>query len=174
MAGNHDEVTLAQPEPTLSLTAAQGRFGVDYLQLVCAHAGFGCSEPRNGEDVRALDASIAFEYGDAHIQVKCTTKQFNENQQTIRIPVEDGWLTKWQKLRVLSPIYLVVVQVPEQSMWIDYTDTHTHLAATAYWSEINPVGDESSLVVHRNQQLTVNTLREWALERQRAFNERVA
>lgn len=158
----------------MSLSAAQGRFDVDYLQLVCSHAGFGCSEPRPGEDVRAIDATIGFEYGDAHVQVKCTTKTFSPKRQTHRIPVEEEWVASWQKLRVRGPVYLVVVQVPEQAKWIDYPASHTLVAATAYWAAIDPAKDTKSLAVRRDQQLTVNTLREWALERQLAVNGKAA
>lgn len=158
----------------MSLSAAQGRFGVDYLQLVCSHAGYGCSEPRPGEDVRAIDATIAFEYGDAHLQVKCTTRTFSPKRQTIRIPVEEGRVTWWQKLRVRGPVYLVVVQVPEQAKWIDYPGSHTLVAATAYWAAIDPSTTPKSLVVRRDQQLTVETLREWARERQLALNGKAA
>jgi len=174
MAVQRAEGAVPSPAPTMALSAAQGRFGVDYLQLVCSHAGFGCTEPRPGEDVRAIDATIAFEYGDAHVQVKCTTKTFSPKLQTIRIPVEDDWVTSWQKLRVRGPIYLVVVQVPEQARWIDYPASHTLVAATAYWAAIDPTKDTKSLVVRRDQQLTVNTLREWALERQLAINGKAA
>jgi hypothetical protein len=174
MAVQRAKESTPPPAPTMTLSAAQGRFGVDYLQLVCSHAGFGCNEPRPGEDVRAIDATIGFEYGDAHVQVKCTTKAFSPKRQTIRIPVEDDWVTSWQKLRVRGPIYLVVVQVREQATWIDYPASHTLVSATAYWAAIDPAKDTKSLVVHRDQQLTVNTLREWALERQLAVNGKAA
>ena len=174
MAGITGDEAMPSPAPTMSLSAAQGRFGVDYLQLVCSHAGFGCSEPRPGEDVRAIDATIGFEYGDAHVQVKCTTKTFSPKRQTIRIPVEEEWVASWQKLRVRGPVYLVVVQVPEQAKWIDYPASHTLVAATAYWAAMDPLTTPKSLVVHRDQQLTVETLREWALERQLAVNGKAA
>src|SRR5690349_12079462 len=95
-----------KPSPTMPLTAAQGRFGVDYLQLACAHAGFGCTEPRPLEDVQAIDATVSFEYGVVQVQVKCTTKAFSPKRQTIRIDIEEGWRESWAKLNVLSPVYL--------------------------------------------------------------------
>lgn len=173
-ASSSEEQSRQLVAPTMSLSAAQGRFGVDYLQLVCSHAGVGCSEPRPGEDVRAIDATIAFEFGDAHVQVKCTTKAFTPKRQTIRIPVEDGWIDSWKKLRIRSPVCLVVVQVPEQAKWIDYSPSYTHVAATAYWEAIDPSSAPKSLIVCKRKQLTVETLREWALERQLAVNEKAA
>lgn len=170
MVGNSGARSPQLASPAMSPSAAQGRFGVDYLQLVCSHAGFGCSEPRPGEDVRAIDATIAFDFGDAHVQVKCTTKAFSPKRQTIRIPVVDGWVDSWKRLRVRGPVYLVVVQVPEQAKWVDYPSSHTHVAATAYWERIDPPKVSKSLTVHRSKQLTVDTLREWALERQLAVN----
>lgn len=100
MVAQRAEEAVSPPAPTMVLSAAQGRFGVDHLQLVCSHAGFGCIEPRPGEDVRAIDATIAFEYGDAHVQVKCTTKTFSPKLQTIRIPIEDNWVSSWGRLHL--------------------------------------------------------------------------
>lgn len=68
----------------------------------------------------------------------------------------------------------MVVQVPEQAKWIDYPASHTLVAATAYWAAMDPASTTKSMVVHSNQRLTVNTLREWALERQLAVNGKAA
>lgn len=154
----------------MDLTAAQGRFGVDYLQLLCSQAGLPCTEPRAGEDVRALDATIGFNYGDAHVQVKCTTKIFTPKTQRITIPIEDGWLQKWQRLHVLAPLYLVVVQVQKQKDWISHPVEHTHVAARAYWCRIDPPQVGRSLFVRPTDRLTVDTLRAWSEEREQAMN----
>lgn len=145
---------------------------MDFLQVICSHAGYGCTEPRSGEDVRAIDGTIGFDYGDAHVQVKCTKKDFTAKRQTIRIPVETKWVDLWK--RAGSPVYLVVVRVPEQDLWVVHHEEHTLLNATAYWQKIIPSAVGKSILVPRSQRLTTETLRDWARERQIAFGKKEA
>lgn len=176
MAQGSDSGTVALPADiaTMHVTAAQGRFGVDFLQLLCTHAGVDCTEPRSGGDVRAIDATIGFEHGDVHVQVKCTTKPFSEKQRTIRWPIEESWTNSWTKLNVRSPIYFVIVRVAEQSDWVRYNAGDTLVGASAYWALIEPTKLGKSIVVRESQQLTLETLRTWAWERQAATSGRAA
>lgn len=140
---------------------------MDFVQVVASHAGYTCTEPRSGDDVRALDATLGFDYGEAHVQVKCTTRDFTLKAQTIRIATEPGWAEAWRKAG--APVYLVVVRVPEQSNWVSYQDKHTMLSATAYWTRIDPSAAAKSVVVPKSQRFTTDTLRDWARERQIGF-----
>lgn len=99
-------------------------------------------------------------------------KTSSPRPQTIRIPVEDEWVISWQKLRVRGLIYLAAVQEPEQVKWIDSPASHTLMAATAYSAAIDAAQNTKSLAARRDQQLTANTLRERALERQLAVNRK--
>lgn len=65
-----------------------------------------------------MDATIGFPAAEIRVQVKCTTRNFNQNQH-LRIDVEPGWIEKWK--HNIHPAFLVVVQVdPEAFSWIDY------------------------------------------------------
>jgi hypothetical protein len=154
--------------PLLSSKTAQGRFGVAYVQALCAQAGFGHDVTTADEDVRAIDGHVHFNVGSCAYQVKCTTKSFGTKTQSLSWPIEDWWVTRWAQ--AMMPVYFIVVRVKTQANWVQHpADLNTLLEASAYWTQIDATAKKKSIVVPSGQRLTADILREWAAERYNAF-----
>lgn len=143
--------------------ARQARYGVAYVQNVCAQFGVDFRETSPDSDFLAVDGTISFGPGETRVQVKCTTELFTTREQHIRWPVKPGWVTKWSENR--NAAYLIVVRVDaDAALWADFDEDDVTLhRAAAYWTRIDNLGTPapSSVVVPRANRFTPDTVREW-------------
>lgn len=149
--------------PFPNQTTNQARYGMSYLESVCAHYGVPCLPTPADADVMAIDATIPFADSDTRIQVKCTTRQFTERDPHISWPVTDAWVEQWRRNK--NATYLVLVVVPQDlSQWVDYTaDLATLHHTAAYWAQVNNLPEGArSVRVPKHNRFTALTLRDWS------------
>jgi hypothetical protein len=154
---------------TLRETDAIGRYAVAYLRTLAAQAGLGFDETASGEDVDAIDCSLVYPgRARAEVQVKGTTRPFTKGA-TLSFPVHESWQSKWSELKV--PGYFVVVKLWERDCdgWIRHDGQTTCHTATAYWAPIDPTNIPGTIKVTQSSPLTLETLREWAIDVRRRF-----
>lgn len=147
--------------PYFALNIAQGRFGVAYMQALCAQAGFGHTPTPPDEDVAAIDGQVRFLVGSCAYQVKCTTKQFGARTGRIAWPIGEREVARWAQ--AMMPVYFVIVQVgKDQARWIDHPSAGTTINASAYWTKVDVNTKNKSISVVRTQRLSADTLHDWA------------
>lgn len=148
---------------TLSPNGCKARYGVSYLQNICAQAGVGLVETRPDEDVLAVDCYVLFECAAVPVQVKCTSRvEVGENPP--RWPVEERWLRTWSKH--VHPVYFVLVVVDsDRPDWLQHHGKGTAHRAAAYWRRLRQEDQGSkSLTIPKRQRLRAETLATWHQE----------
>lgn len=153
-------------------SARKARYGVAYLRSICSQFGAGFTEPSPDEDLYALDGHVQLGPVQAGVQIKCTSKSFTSTGDPhISWPLKPGWYQKWKQS--LSPVYLVVVVVPDSPQdWINYDVDHQTLHATAaYWTEIDRTltSEPSSITVSKASRLSPDSLITWRSNLMKGF-----
>lgn len=144
-------------------SARQGRYGVAYVQNVCAQFGIAFKETSVDEDFLAVDGTLGFRLAEVRVQIKCTTRPFAVTTGELRWPVKQEWVNNWREN--LNPAYLIVVQVGQDpALWADFDrdDVTLHRAA-AYWTRIDNLPGEhvAGVAVPRANRFTPETVRDW-------------
>lgn len=159
---------MSVPPATLSTNGQKARFGVSYVRSICNQAGVGLVETAPDEDVLAVDCLINFDVADVRVQVKCTSSRKLPGGRTVSWPVEERWLTQWRK--VLVPVYLVLVIVPEDpAEWIEHSASSTVHHAAAFWCRIKPTSTGPRISIDKSQRLTAATIGLWHQDLVAAF-----
>lgn len=150
---------MSLPHATLGTNGCKARYGLSYVRSVCSQAGVTMTETEPDSDVLAVDCNVAFREADVRVQVKCTSK-WTIGGRSLRYPIEEGWIRKWDDSVV--PVYFVVVIVPsDPALWLRHDQDGTFHGTAAFWVRLVPGTVGTSLAVPKDQRLTRNTIEIW-------------
>lgn len=146
---------------TLSLSERKSRYGISYLQNICAQAGIGMVETPSDEDVLAVDCMLSFSEGEVRVQVKCTSSSTLNDSADISQAVRSSWQQKWNRSRL--PIYLIVVIVPDgiSDTWIEHPSDGTAHATGAFWLRVDGHPEVNTISIPKANRFTADTIAGW-------------
>lgn len=147
--------------PLLQPTGRKGRYGVSYLQNICAQAGFPFDETGADQDVQAIDGVVKLRRGAVNVQVKCSSRYPVNSTAPIAFSLERTWLDLWREF--LGPVYLVMVLVPNGRIddWIDHVAAETIHKTAAFWLKFDPQMTGLTVHIPRSNRLNMDTFQIW-------------
>lgn len=158
-------MTVAVPGETALLNGwddntRRARYGVAYVQAICAQAGVSWTPTSADEDRRAIDGMIDLGPGSAMIQVKCSSKTLLTSASH-SVALKPKWVAQWSEI-TLAPVYVVLVKVPKVVPdWVEHLDIGTTHHTAAFWAQFDATSHANSIAVPKSQRLTINTIHEW-------------
>lgn len=137
----------------------RARYGVAYVEALCAHAGTDFRESSPDTDVSAVDGSIEFARMPVRVQIKCTSRyQVGARSLTLRLKSE--WVDKWTESD--TPVFVIVVKVPQSvPEWVEHADVFTRHHTVAFGKRFEPGMHTSSMKFTAADKMTSETLYEW-------------
>lgn len=139
--------------------ARKARYGVAYVQSLCAHAGVDFKEGSVDSDYMAIDGTIEYPRVAARVQIKCTS-QFKVGNGNMSLQLKPSWITKWTESA--TTVFVVVVKVPKSVPdWLEHDALFTRHGAVAFGKRFDPAAHQSAMVFTADDKLTTETIYDW-------------
>ena len=139
--------------------ARKARYGVAYVQTLCAHAGVDFKEGSVDSDYMAIDGTIEYPRVAARVQVKCTS-QFKVGNGNMSLPLKPHWVTKWAESA--TAVFVVVVKVPKSVPdWVEHDSVFTRHRTVAFGKRFEPTVHQTVMAFTAADKLTTETIYDW-------------
>lgn len=137
----------------------KARYGVAYLQSLCAHAGVDFKEGSLDSDNLAVDATIEYPRMPVRVQIKCTSK-YKVGNGNMTLELKPEWVAKWAESD--TTVFVVVVKVPADiPSWLEHDPSFTRHCTVAFGQRFNASIHTKSMKFTASDKITSETVYDW-------------
>lgn len=139
--------------------ARKARYGVAYMQSLCAHAGVDFKEGSVDSDYIAIDGTIEYPRVAARVQIKCTS-QFKVGPGNMSLQLKPGWVEKWSESE--TAVFVVVVKVPKSVPdWVEHDAVFTRHGTVAFGKRFISADHQSVMTFTAADKVKTETIYDW-------------